>query len=209
MIIWPSKDPDEVLDFTWMPALVVGDDIDTNSVAVIVGTVAIDAIDATASQITLWLSGGVAGETAEVRLRCTTIGGRTFEDTAALNIVASNADPLQAFRMRFPEFATVPDGTIKYWLDDAATETTGFAAPDKAILLLAAHNLAMTGQGGGMAPGVTSFKSGTFSATVSETQANRTGLNATRYGIDYLALCKRAFAGPRLIRAGVAPECCA
>ena len=63
----------------------------------------------------------------------------------------------------------------------------------------AAHRLAELGIGGGAVPqGVTSFKSGTFSATVSDAVAGLTGFDATVYGREFVALRRAAFAGPRM-----------
>jgi hypothetical protein len=42
---------------------------------------------------------------------------------------------------------------------------------------------------------VTSFKSGTFSASLSDAAASRTGYDATAYGRDFLLLRRRNFTG--------------
>jgi hypothetical protein len=61
----------------------------------------------------------------------------------------------------------------------------------------AAHRMAEQGLSGAMVGGVTGFKSGTFSAQLSEQAANRTGFNATIYGREFLSLARINFAGPR------------
>lgn len=105
------------------------------------------------------------------------------------------------FRARYPGFAAVADATVQVWLDEGGIETAHW--PDdnrpRAVMLYAAHRLTESGQGNGAIPaGVTSFKSGTFSATVSDGLASRTGFSATTYGREYLALMRRYFGGPRL-----------
>lgn len=106
---------------------------------------------------------------------------------------------LSDFLTRFPVFAEVGDDTVSAWLDDGDAETAAW--PDdhraKAVMLYAAHNLAVQ-QKGAIPVGITSFKSGTFSATVSSEQAARTGLSSTEFGRAYLDLMRRYFAGPRM-----------
>lgn len=104
-------------------------------------------------------------------------------------------------KMRYPAFASVGDGTVTYWLGEAAEQCATW--PDsirsRAEMAYAAHRMAETGQGKGAVPaGVTSFKSGAFSATVADGIASLTGLDATVYGREFAALRRTAFAGPRL-----------
>lgn len=108
---------------------------------------------------------------------------------------------LEQFRARYSSFAAVADATVQIWLDEAQTETATWsdATRTRGVMLYAAHRLAEQGLGKGAIPaGVTSFKSGTFSASMSESIAGRTGFDATVYGREYLALARRQFAGPRL-----------
>lgn len=112
-----------------------------------------------------------------------------------------SAPTLAEFRVRYPAFDAVADATVQTYLDDGVADTTAW--PDdirsRAVMLLAAHHLAEQGLGtGSVMAGVSSFKSGTFSATLSDGAANRTGLSATIYGREYLALARRYFGGPRL-----------
>lgn len=110
------------------------------------------------------------------------------------------APTLADFRDRYPAFAAVADGSVQVWLDDGDAATVRFAEDERAraVMLYAAHNLALQGLGAGAIPaGVTSFRSGSFSATLSDSAASRTGYAATAYGRDYL-LIARQFAGPRL-----------
>jgi hypothetical protein len=108
---------------------------------------------------------------------------------------------LATFRMRYPAFAAVPDATVTLWLDEGTLETASWSdgLQGRGTMLYAAHKLAESGQGkGAIASGITSFKSGTFSASLSDAAAARTGLSATIYGREYLDLVRRQFTGPRL-----------
>ena len=109
--------------------------------------------------------------------------------------------------MRYPAFAAVPSATIDYWLTDAgrfvdASWSEGDYAP--ALIAAAAHHMAMNGLGSEAATpqGVTSFKSGTFSATVDASQAAATGWKATRFGQEFLMLTRRNRGAARVIAAG-------
>jgi hypothetical protein len=107
-------------------------------------------------------------------------------------------------KARFPAFAAVADATIDSWL--TATEmpvdqSWPEATYGPAKMAWAAHMMAETGvlAGGGAIPaGVTSFKSGTFSATVSDKLASATGYDSTVYGRQFKAMQRAAFGGPRL-----------
>ena len=104
-------------------------------------------------------------------------------------------------KARFPAFAAVADATVGYWIDEGDAETASW--PDtgrgKAVMAYAAHRLAELGIGAAAVPvGVSSFKSGTFSATVSDAVAGLTGFDATVYGREFVTLRRVAFAGPRM-----------
>lgn len=122
--------------------------------------------------------------------------------------MAYTAPTLSEFRALYPAFDTVADATVQAWLDKGETETSAWpdADRDDGIMLFAAHKLTTQGLGRQAIPaGVTSFKSGTFSATVSDGIASKTGFSATSYGRDYLALARRHFGGPRLAWTPPAP----
>ncbi|MES2289302.1 MAG: DUF4054 domain-containing protein [Pseudomonadota bacterium] len=109
---------------------------------------------------------------------------------------------LAAFRLRYPAMATVSDDTVNYWLDEAMT-VAGDNWPDnirqRAQLTYAAHMITASGAAGEtVAEGVSSFRSGAFSATLSDAAASRTGLQATSYGREFAALRAQAFSGPRV-----------
>lgn len=110
---------------------------------------------------------------------------------------ATNAD----LKAKYPAFAAVADATVDLWLAEAVTECAAFIESDRARaeMAYAAHGMAQSGIGAGAIPaGVTSFKSGTFSATVADSLASATGFNATVYGREFATLRRRSFAGPRL-----------
>ncbi|MFN3474080.1 MAG: DUF4054 domain-containing protein [Blastomonas sp.] len=115
--------------------------------------------------------------------------------------MAYTAPTPDQFRARYPAFAALDNAAIQVWLDEGETETATWADDTRAraVMLYAAHKLAEGGQGtGNIAAGVTSFKSGTFSATITDAAASRTGFYATVYGREYLDLMRRNFGGPRL-----------
>jgi hypothetical protein len=106
---------------------------------------------------------------------------------------------LSEFRVKYPAFAAVADETVQAWLDEGDTETSVWPDADraKAVMLYAAHKLTESGAltSGQSLSGVTSFKSGTFSASLSDAAASRTGYDATAYGRDFLLLRRRNFTG--------------
>ena len=112
----------------------------------------------------------------------------------------ATAPTIADFRTRYPAFAAVADASVQYWLTEGFAEVSAWADSDqpRGAMAYAAHRLTEQGVGGATPQGVTAFKSGTFSASVSDTQANRTGFNATVYGRDFLDLARRNFGGPRL-----------
>ena len=105
-------------------------------------------------------------------------------------------------KTRFPAFSGVDDAVVEYWIDDAA-RVVDESWPENsfapAIMAHAAHMMTEVGVlGGGAIPaGVTSFKSGTFSATISDRVASATGYGTSFYGRQFLALRRAAFMGPR------------
>ena len=92
MSSWPSKDPNDVLDyrFNWRKegneCLLPGEDIDTYTVTIVSGTVVIDSDSDDGSVVTLWLSGGAAGEVCRVLCRIVTTEGRQYDKTGTLRI---------------------------------------------------------------------------------------------------------------------------
>lgn len=115
--------------------------------------------------------------------------------------MAYTAPTSATLKARYPAFAAVADVTVDYWLSEAAEDCASW--PDslraRGEMALAAHRMAELGIITGAVPaGVTSFKSGTFSATVSDGIASRTGYDATVYGREFRQLARNLFGGPRL-----------
>ena len=106
---------------------------------------------------------------------------------------------LSEFRTKYPAFGAVADATVQAWLDEGDAETSQWPDADraKAVMLYAAHKLADSGAttAGVAMAGVTGFRSGSFSAQLSDAAANRTGFDATTYGRDFLTLRRRNFPG--------------
>lgn len=198
MIVWPAKDPAEVLDYTWTVGLDTGDTIASYTATTTSG-VTIDSDSENDTQVTLWLSGGVDGETAMFNLTATTAGGRTFREIAVLPVFDRASELLAMFRLRYPALASVEDGQVGYWLADALNlvGTSWGDSQDVGRLAFAAHQVAGS-VSGAIPAGVTSFKSGTFSATVAESIAALKGFESTVYGRELLALRRTLFAGPML-----------
>ncbi len=87
-LIWPPKDPDEVLDYKidWTARL-DGDTILTSTWVVPAGiTKNSDSHTTTASLV--WLSGGTLGAVLELINRIITTAGRTMDQTVKLKIKA-------------------------------------------------------------------------------------------------------------------------
>ena len=128
---------------------------------------------------------------------------------------APTPDDLKA---RYSAFADVNDAVVQYWLTDAerfvdeSWPETDYAP---ALIANAAHHMAVEGMGATSAAdklpaGVTSFKSGAMSVSVTESVAaarGRGGYASTRYGLAFLALQRRNFGGPRVVVAGTVPAC--
>lgn len=205
MIAWPAKDAADIADYTWTPALDAGDTIATFTATVSDGTVTQpEAATFTDTNGTVWIAGGADTELAIISLVITTNGGRTFKDAATIPVFNRSSETLAIFRVRYPQFSTTSDGQVSYWLYDSLSIVSGWENQPVASAIYAAHRLTLASQPQGM----TNFKSGTFSATVSESQASRTGWNATPYGLEFLTMM-RIRGGARVVVAGLTPECCA
>lgn len=87
-LTWPSKDPDEVLDYEidWTTRL-AGDTILTSTWTISPDSLLVKNSDTfTGSTTTIWLQGGTLGKTYELTNRVTTAGGRTMDQTVDLLI---------------------------------------------------------------------------------------------------------------------------
>lgn len=122
--------------------------------------------------------------------------------------MAYTAPTAADLKARYPAFASVADATVNYWLAEAAEDCANWAENLRARgeLSLAAHRMAELNIVAGAVPvGVTAFKSGTFSASVSDGVASRIGYDATVYGREFKQLARNLFSGPRL--AWTPPAC--
>lgn len=203
MIAWPAKDPADIADYTWTPDLDAGDTIVAFTATVTSGTVTKQGAETkTDTSGTVWLQGGADGELAIITLTITTAGGRTFREGAVLPVFDRATESLAIFRLRYPAFAAVSDGLVSYRVYEALSVVgTEWAEAERisARTAWAAHKLAEAGSlSGGVPQGLTSFKSGTFSATVANELAGLTGFDATVYGREFLAMRRAAFSGPIL-----------
>jgi hypothetical protein len=86
---WPSKDPNDVIDygFNWATRD-LGDDVITNVTSeVVTGTVVVDQDLFDDGLVTVhWLSGGTEGETCEILLRINTLAARQLDQTVYIKI---------------------------------------------------------------------------------------------------------------------------
>lgn len=80
------KDPDATLDYGWdWSAWLDGDTIATAEVLAEDG-ITVDSDSATATTVTVWLSGGTVDEEYRVTSRITTGGGRTDDRTMTIYV---------------------------------------------------------------------------------------------------------------------------
>ena len=87
-LTWPSKDPDEVLDYSidWS-ARMANDSIVASSFIVAPGAnVAIVANSYSNTMTTVWLAAGTAGRVAKVTNHVVTAAGREFDQSVSLTI---------------------------------------------------------------------------------------------------------------------------
>jgi hypothetical protein len=88
MLTWPPKDPSEVLDYdiNWAPRLGT-DTILTSVWAIASGTaLTINSNSFTPNRTKVWLSGGVLGQTYNLKNTITTTAGDTEVETVAILI---------------------------------------------------------------------------------------------------------------------------
>jgi hypothetical protein len=86
VIVWPHKDPDEVLDFgiDWS-VLLEGDTISTSEWIVPAG-ITKDSDSYSTASTTIWLSGGESGQLYALTNRVTTAGARSMDETVSLRV---------------------------------------------------------------------------------------------------------------------------
>lgn len=97
MLTWPTKDPNEVLDYQidWDdedppgPRLVDGETISTSTFSIVSGDVVIAVSPAPSvadGVTTVWLTGGTADTSAVILNRVVTSAGRTYDKSVKLRI---------------------------------------------------------------------------------------------------------------------------
>ncbi|BAK66884.1 conserved hypothetical protein [Sphingobium sp. SYK-6] len=124
--------------------------------------------------------------------------------------------PLADFKAKYVAFPALQEAAYAAWASEAEAEITDAygTAQQRATELQTAHYLASQGIGGAagadvlIATGATSVKSGTFSATISDSVVSaraKGGLGSTPYGIELARIQRRLFGSPRLV--GCARPC--
>lgn len=112
-------------------------------------------------------------------------------------------------KARYPAFAAVADATVTAYISDAPVDEswseTDFA---RAIMLWAAHTMALTGLGTDESPGmaisgVSRLKSGSLDVSFNDA-SGRDPYSRTVYGIQYAELLRRNKGGPFVV---VSPRC--
>ncbi len=95
MLTLPTKDPNEVLDYQidWAdakaPRLVTGETLVSSSLEVVEGTLTIDqelSDFVPSGLVTVWVSGGAAGELCVILNRVATSLGRVYDQSCRLRI---------------------------------------------------------------------------------------------------------------------------
>jgi hypothetical protein len=83
---WPPKDPDEVLDYGVDWSLRLAGDVISTSAWTIPAGLTKQTDTKTNTSTTVWLSGGVDGQSYDNLNHIVTAGGRTMEQTVELRI---------------------------------------------------------------------------------------------------------------------------
>ncbi len=97
LLVWPTAQPDDLLDYALdatAPLADVADSIVSASLAIMpsgTGELQASALSVAGPLVTLWLGGGVAGRTYLVRLDVKTVGRRTFSWIVRLPVSADLA----------------------------------------------------------------------------------------------------------------------
>ena len=86
MLSWPAKDPDEILDYQLDWSARVTNDTITNSEWTVPQGLTKQTELSTATKTTVWLAGGVSGQTYTIVNRIQTEGGRTMDQSVKLKI---------------------------------------------------------------------------------------------------------------------------
>lgn len=226
MLIWPSKDPDEVLDYQVDWSARLGDDTIAASVFTLeqAAGLAIDSQSNAATTATVWLSGGTNGGTGWLLNRITTAGGRTFDEVIQVAIVSSAGAPNPVppygrpspanLKAKYPAFANVSDATIQAYLDDAPVDDSWLESDyAKAIMLWAAHTMTANGIGvteieGYAASGLSRLKSGTLDVSFKDSASSADSQwSGSKYGAQFYVLLRVNKGGPRVVGGARGPAC--
>ena len=87
---WPSKDPDELLDYSlnWSQAL-AGDTITTSDWVISDSSLVENHSTNTSTATVIWLEGGALNQTYTVTNTIETAGGRTFQQSVNIRIMSN------------------------------------------------------------------------------------------------------------------------
>jgi hypothetical protein len=229
--LWPSKDPDEKLDYShdFSADLAVGETLVAGSSIIIVNAAGVtewQAQEVGADFIKIWLQGGTEGETANFTAHAVTSEGRIFEEEDILLPIFSGIAPVlypggyveptpANLIALYPEFSEVSPITMQANLDKAARSVDeswlegDFGAGRMA---LAAHFMALSGLGTSpdaqaIKAGIGGFKSmrsGSLSLERSDRAANASAFDSTSYGQEFRRLLRVNKGGPRVTGTAVA-----
>jgi hypothetical protein len=85
---WPTKDPNEVLDysFDWTDRLLASETISVSTFERAEGDVVVGAASIAGGITTVWLSGGTAGLANVITNRIVTNQGRTYDESARVRV---------------------------------------------------------------------------------------------------------------------------
>lgn len=84
---WPTKDPDDILDYAldWTEWL-DGDTLNNATWTILSGSVVKQSDTIAGNRAVIWLSGGTSGQNCRLLCRITTIGGRTKDQVVNLPV---------------------------------------------------------------------------------------------------------------------------
>jgi hypothetical protein len=233
---WPAKDPSAVLDYVYRVPLNAGDSvaaIGNVTFTRLSGTVTIQSTSLASApnttsegygqDVTVWLSGGVDGETDVFKIAWVTVQTRANDDIITLNVASNQLAALDLVNytvplpghlvLRYPAFASVPFAIIEYWLTDAQRfVANSWRSSDYpiALMALAAHNMSVAGlapdtSGLQIAGGISRFKMGPMEVALTPEAANArlaADFTSTRYGVEFMSLRAANVGGPRVAPSG-------
>jgi hypothetical protein len=84
LLVWPTKDPDAILDYQVDWSSWLGSDVISSSTWIVPADLTKVSEDKTNTTATIWLSGGVEPKTYEITNRIVTLAGRQNDRTVQL-----------------------------------------------------------------------------------------------------------------------------